>query len=92
MKKLLFTLCLAASSLSMSAQKGYDFAMVYSSDLKSVIYVIENEKEERLIPTTGKMPQQQEKLLRTISEMSLEGWEVISVTNSGTFYMRRPKK
>jgi hypothetical protein len=92
MKKFILVAALTFASVALFAQQGYDFAMVYSSDLKSLIYVIENGKEERLVPATGKTPQIQEKLLKTVSEMTQDGWEVISVGNNHTFYLRRLKR
>ena len=77
----------------LQAQDNYDFMMAFLDMTKPVIHIVQNDVPEKVIETGKKNTglEQNERLLSTISRLTSEGWEVISVSGL-TFYLRKKKQ
>jgi hypothetical protein len=77
----------------LQAQDKYDFIMTYVDPSKPIIHVIQNDVPEKIIDTGKKFTDgvgQYERLLSTVSQLTADGWEVVSISGY-TFYLRKKK-
>lgn len=77
----------------LQAQDKYDLIMVYLDMSKPIIHVVQNDVADKVIQTGKKNDDnvgQEEKLLGVVSQLTADGWEIIS-TSAGRFYLSKKK-
>jgi hypothetical protein len=89
--KLFSTLFAIALLTTLHAQEKYDFAEVFI-DNQAKIRIIQNGKSDKVIDPETRSTDSfglSQRLLAQVSKMTGQGWEVITITQGGLFYMKR---